>query len=113
VQAMDKGAVDAALARMFYANGLSFNLVLNPYFKDFVAAVAGHGYGYKAPTYNRLREDLLDSARSHVEADISKMADKSMSRTGCTVTSDGWDDANKRALLNFLRVSWCHIFVIA
>ncbi|MCO5570264.1 hypothetical protein L7F22_023983 [Adiantum nelumboides] len=59
--------VDEAVARCFYACGLSFTLARSPYFSEMVSAIASFGKGYKAPNYQKLRTTLLANEKGRIE----------------------------------------------
>jgi hypothetical protein len=99
-----KSEADAALARCIILDGLPFKLVTSPYFKDFLRVVSAGSSGYKPPAYNTLRTKLLDDTKASVEKDL-KPFDTRTKTTGCSVISDGWDDAQHRPLLNSLAVN--------
>jgi hypothetical protein len=100
----DKELTDSAVAQFFYANGISFNVAKNPYFKRMVEALKCAPAGYKPPGINPLRETLLDKETERVKLQLLPFTD-SLKTTGCTVTSDGWSNVQNRPLLNFLQVT--------
>eukprot|EP00955_Chlamydomonas_euryale_P022226 235000-Chlamydomonas_euryale.AAC.1 len=48
-----------ALAMAFYVNGCAFNCVRNPFFKHMVQRIATAKPGFKLPSYDKLRGELL------------------------------------------------------
>lgn len=101
---VDRSGVDRAVASMWYANGLAFNVARNAYTRAAFKAVAKAGDGYTLPGSEALRTSLLDSVFSQVETQLQPARD-SRERFGCTLTGDGWTNIQNRSLLNFLVVS--------
>lgn len=66
-QAFNRAAreeLNAIIARMFNAGGLSFNLTKNPYYAmAFTYAANNPTADYKPPGYNSLRTTLLQSSK--------------------------------------------------
>ena len=85
--------------------GLSFNIARNPYYRDAFKFAANHNLSaYVPPSYNKLRTTLLKQESSHVETLLNRT--KSVwHEKGVTVCSDGWTDAQRRPLINFIVVS--------
>jgi hypothetical protein len=97
--------LDELIARMFYTGGLPFNLARNPYFrKAFMFATNNPIGGYVPPSYNKLRTTLLVQERTHVERMLQPLKE-TWSSKGVSIVSDGWSDAQRRPLLNFLAVT--------
>ncbi|XLR18811.1 hypothetical protein HN51_065493, partial [Arachis hypogaea] len=88
--------LDSHIARMFFSSGLPFHLAKNPYFvKAFSYAANNYIDGYIPPGYNKLRTDLLEKEKQHVEN----------SGKGVSIVSDGWCDPQRRLLRNFMAVT--------
>lgn len=100
-QKVDKASADASVARFFYANGLPFNAARSSQYSDMIDQITKMPPGYKPPTYNRIRDELLDQEKARVAADLKSCIDSS-AKAGPDITSDGWSDARSRPLLNFL-----------
>ena len=66
-----------------------------------IDAVAIAGPGFKAPTYDSLRTDLLLEIVDDVNLALADFR-SSWVETGCTIMSDGWIDQQNRTLINFL-----------
>lgn len=96
--------VDNALARLFYANGLAFNLVKSPYLQEFCEVLGKYGPSYTLPSYNALREDLLEREYNRVSSMTTQLK-SSLADTACTITSDGWTSVQNKPLLNVLMVT--------
>lgn len=58
-QKVDKASADASVARFFYANGLPFNAARSSQYSDMIDQITKMPPGYKPPTYNRIRDELL------------------------------------------------------
>ena len=100
-----RNTMDALIARLFYSCGLSFNIARSPYYREAFKFAANHNLsGYVPPSYNKLRTTLLKQERTHVETLLSRT--KSVwQEKGVTICSDGWTDAQRRPLINFIAVS--------
>jgi hypothetical protein len=95
---------DQAIARCVYANGLSFNVVRSPYWRNMVRAVNEAPSGFIGPGYEKIRTTLLDDEVARVENAMLPIKD-SWVETGVTIVSDGWKDARNRPLVNVIAVS--------
>ncbi|XP_028062259.1 uncharacterized protein LOC114265639 [Camellia sinensis] len=90
------------IARMFYSAGLPFHLAGNPYFIDaFQYAVENQIVGYVPPGYNLLGTALLQKERANIER-LLEPTKKSWDEKGLSIVSDGWTDAQRRPLINFM-----------
>ncbi|XP_066163182.1 uncharacterized protein [Oryza sativa Japonica Group] len=97
--------LDALIARMFYTAGIPFNVARNPYFrKAFMFACNNALGGYSPPSYNKLRTTLLVQEKTHVERLLNPLK-STWPVKGVSIVSDGWSDAQRRPLLNFLAVT--------
>jgi len=100
-----RSQLDELIARMFYTAGLPFNLACNPYFrKAFMFAANRPIGGYVPPSYNKLRTTLLVQEKTHVERMLQPIK-ATLSSKGVSIVSDGWSDAQRHPLLNFLAVT--------
>ena len=95
---------DEAIARCLYANGLSFNLVRSPYWKEMVAAIKESPADYTSPGYEKLRTTLLQQEKAHIERALQPIK-KSWKTSGLTIVSDGWKDTRNRPLINVIAIS--------
>ena len=66
-----KNDADIAVARMFYANGLAFNLANSKYFKEACASVALCGAGYVPSNRKAISTSLLDDEARFVAIRIN------------------------------------------
>ncbi|KHN03669.1 hypothetical protein glysoja_035412, partial [Glycine soja] len=101
----DMNHLRAEIARMFYSASLSFHLARNPYFVSSYSFAANCNLsGFLPPSYNALRTSLLQQERSHIERLLQPI--KSLwSLKGVTLVADGWTDAQRRPLINFMAIS--------
>jgi hypothetical protein len=97
----DKSVVDASLATWAYAVGIPFHKLDSKYFKDFCRQVGSFGSSYAPPGRDRLREGLLDGACNSISLQLQPFME-GVRRSGCIITSDGWDSVNSKPLLG-----WC------
>ncbi|KAH1241478.1 hypothetical protein GmHk_07G019060 [Glycine max] len=101
----DKNHLRAEITRMLYYAGLPFHLARNPYFVSSYSFAANCNLsGFLPPSYNALRTSLLQQERSHIERLLQPI--KSLwSLKGVTLVADGWTDAQRRPLINFMAIS--------
>ncbi|EEC83362.1 hypothetical protein OsI_28770 [Oryza sativa Indica Group] len=100
-----RAKLDALIARMFYTSGIPFNVARNPYFrKAFQFACNNQLGGYTPPNFNKLRTTLLVQERTNVERLLNALK-STWSTKGVSIVSDGWSDAQRRPILNFLAVT--------
>ena len=100
----DKSVVDASLATWAYAVGIPFHKLDSKYFKDFCRQVGSFGSSYAPPGHDRLREGLLDGACNSISLQLQPFME-GVRRSGCIITSDGWDSVNSKPLLNIMVVT--------
>lgn len=62
--------VDLDVAKFFYGNAISFNVIDSPYFKNMVASIAKHGTSYKPPGSTQLRTSLLEKTKNEVDSGL-------------------------------------------
>uniref|UniRef100_A0A2N9J571 DUF659 domain-containing protein n=1 Tax=Fagus sylvatica TaxID=28930 RepID=A0A2N9J571_FAGSY len=102
-QSRDK--LDSLIARAFYSGGISFNFSRNPYWIEMVKYAANNNLaGYVPPGYNSLRTTFLQKERAHMEQ-LMKPIKSSWKDKGLSIVSDGWTDAQRRPLINFMGTS--------
>lgn len=94
---------DDALARLFYACAIPFNVARSCYFTDAVRKIALCGPGYKAPGSEALRTTLLDAEYERVQKRVRVIL-VDVAETGGTWVSDGWSNVTNVPLINFLLV---------
>ncbi|PWA67780.1 HAT dimerization domain, Ribonuclease H-like domain protein [Artemisia annua] len=97
--------LDQEIARMFYTEGLPFNLARNPhYLRAFQFAAANKIDGYVPPSYNKLRTTLLQKEKDNVQRQLEPLKSTWKER-GVTIVSDGWSDPIRKPLINFMATS--------
>ena len=90
-----------AVANFWCYCDIPFNYARSPYWQFMIDAVAIAGPGFKAPTSESLRTDLLLETIDDVNLSLTEFRSK-WAETGCTIMSDGWIDQRNRTLINFL-----------
>ena len=99
-----KATADAAVAKMFFANGISFSIVESKHVKDAFTAVSKCGAGYKLPNRAMLSGKLLQEAVLEVDNKLKEFKTQ-MCVTGATLISDGWTNVQNRPIINYLSVT--------
>lgn len=82
---------DIAVAKFMYHAGVPFNASNSLYFQRMADAIAAVGPGYRMPSYNSLRGELLAKCALEVDGSCKELR-KSWEVTGCTVMVDRWRD---------------------
>lgn len=100
----NRGEVDLAIARFFYANGISFNVAWSPYYGEMVKAIMGAPSGYKPPGFEKLHTTLVDKEKARVEEEVAPLK-HAWSIDGCSIVMDGWTDICNSPLLNIIMSS--------
>ncbi|XP_020257986.1 uncharacterized protein LOC109834387 [Asparagus officinalis] len=96
--------LDALIGKMFYTGRLFFNLTRNPYYaKAFAYAANNPISGYKPPGYNFMRTTILQHEKTHVER-LMESIRGTWQQKGVSICSDGWADAQRRPIINFMVV---------
>ncbi|KAK8930493.1 hypothetical protein KSP39_PZI016120 [Platanthera zijinensis] len=90
---------------MFYSGGLPFHLARNPYYISSYKFAANHNLdGFVPPGYNALRTTLLQKEKSNITRMLQPIKD-TWPQKGISLVSDGWTDAQRRPLINFMAAS--------
>lgn len=92
------------IARCLYANGLSFNLVRSPYWRDMVSAINSAPPSFTSPGYEKVLTTLLQKEKKSIEAQLKPIRD-SWIEIGVSIVSDGWKDCKNYPLINVIAVS--------
>ena len=100
--AMHREVVDEAVARFVYAENLSLRVVESPHFAELVAAFKSAPSNYKLPLRHRLSGDLLDTVTSKLRAADKPVREALLTSSGCSLLCDGWDDCERKHLINLL-----------
>ena len=97
--------LDSLIARTFYFVGLPFHFTKNPYWIEMIKFAANNNLvGYVPPGYNKLKTTLLHKERAHIEKLLKSIKDTWKER-GLSIVSNGWTDAQKKPLINFIATS--------
>ncbi|XP_072959848.1 uncharacterized protein [Typha angustifolia] len=100
-----RNQLHSQIARMFYSVGLPFHLARNPYYvKSYTFATNSQIAGYLPPGYNMLRTTLLQQERANIERLLEPIKG-TWKEKGVSIMCDGWTDAQRRPLINFLAVT--------
>lgn len=91
--------MDEAIARLIYAENLSFRLVESPHFAKVINLARTTNCSYKLPHRRRLSGDLLDITTTQLKAESAPLRD-ALVKFGCTLLCDGWDDLQQNHLIN-------------
>ena len=67
-----------------------------------VRAICNFGPGYKPPSYNALRTELLQKAEVKVDAKLAVWRQDGEEVTGFVLSSDGWEDVTGKPLINIV-----------
>ncbi|GKD51872.1 hAT dimerization domain, ribonuclease H-like domain protein, partial [Tanacetum coccineum] len=93
--------LDQEIARMFYTEGLPFNLARNPhYLRAFQFVAANKIDGYVPPSYNKLRTTLLQKEKDNVHRQLEPLR-STWKEKGVTNVSD----PTRKPLINFMATS--------
>ncbi|XP_016192714.1 uncharacterized protein LOC107633623 [Arachis ipaensis] len=71
----------------FQSSRISFNVVMSPFFQDMLDSVAGIGPGYKGPSYDTLRVNLLADLKRECQMVVDSYR-SAWKETGCTLMAD-------------------------
>ena len=106
IQKSGSKELDAKIASFYYENGIAFNIAASSSFALMIEesmkfARQNPLQSYKVPHRHKFSGELLDKAYESTEkfgAPILAVA----KRFGATIASDGWSDARRRPILNFM-----------
>jgi hypothetical protein len=102
MQTLKASQVDEAIARLIYAENLSFTLPRSPHFRKLVDVLHNAPPVYKPPYRGRLSGDLLDATVRHLRACELLIREAVLSSLVCSLICDGWDDVQHYHLINLL-----------
>lgn len=91
---------DKKVASFFIHNSLPFSASKSVYYQTMVDAIAECGAGYKAPSYEQLRSNLLDKLKGDINDSYKKFQEEWVD-VGCTILSDCWSDGCGVSLVVF------------
>jgi hypothetical protein len=95
---------DQKIGRCLFANGIPFNLVRSPYWREMVQAINNAPSGYQSPGYEKVRTTILHNEKKNVELQLKPIRE-SWIQSGVSIVSDGWKDCKNRPLINVIAVS--------
>eukprot|EP00253_Pinus_taeda_P009403 PITA_09403 len=90
-----------AIANFWYYFDIPFHCAISPYWQAMIDAVVVASPGFKAPSLESIRTNLLLESVEDSMLVLSKFC-SSWVETGCTIMSDGWTDQRNRTLINIL-----------
>ena len=99
-----KNEAEDAIAKFFFANGISFNATRSPQYKEMMVKIYASGPSFQPPGYNKLRTTLLDRGVSKMQGVMEGLR-KSWVDYGCSIVMDGWTNIQQRPLLNIIVTS--------
>ncbi|KAK1438667.1 hypothetical protein QVD17_04476 [Tagetes erecta] len=101
---LERNAVDLKIMRGLCANGIPFNVLRNPQFIEMINAIKHAPEGYKPPSSEKARLDLLDECVRDVEKELTPIKDTWYTQ-GVSIVSDGWSNVKHEPLINVLAVN--------
>lgn len=99
-----RAIADEAVARWIYANGMPLRSVEDYYFKQMLAAVGEAGPTYKPPTRAKVTGPLMEQEEQRVKAHNTAIMMGETAKYGAACGSDAWTDANRRCLVNIIKM---------
>jgi len=99
-----KEAADRAVAKMFYATVMPFNIADSTYFKETVKEIVACGPTYRPPERKSLGTTMLAKELANVKHKTETTMNN-CTRDGVTLVSDGWTSVQSKPIINILMVS--------
>jgi hypothetical protein len=94
--------VDLTIGFFFYLNFISFNVARSPLFLEMCRDLIDQApIGYVPPNSEKLRTTLLVKAKKEVDK-ILQPIKSAWPSTSVSIVSDGWTDAARHPLINFM-----------
>ncbi|KAI3468887.1 hypothetical protein Pfo_025550 [Paulownia fortunei] len=100
VQNQKQDTTDKKIALFFFYNSIPFGAATSMYYQEMVDAIAECGVGYKAPSSEKLRCNLLEKVKADVNDMYKKLRDE-WQETGCTILCNCWSDGRTKSLVVF------------
>ncbi|KAK1406440.1 hypothetical protein QVD17_41738 [Tagetes erecta] len=72
---LERKEVDSKIVRGLCANGIPFNVLRNPQFLEMISAIKNAPAGYKPPSSEKARSNLLDECYRDVKKDLTPIKD--------------------------------------
>ncbi|KAL4569591.1 hypothetical protein LXL04_025232 [Taraxacum kok-saghyz] len=101
---MERSMVDLKIVFALSTNGIPFNVLRNPHFREMISAIKKAPEGYKPPSSEKARTTLLDKCVRDVDKNLSAFKDTWYSQ-GLSIVSDGWTNIKHKPLINVLAVN--------
>ena len=95
----------ATWAHCFYSANIPFSVAWNPAFREAVKLTAEFRKPYTPPSYNDLRQKLLQQAKSDIQMKVHQRTEDSVRKFGATLSIDGWSSVTNRPLINAMLIS--------
>ena len=89
------------IGRLFFENGIPFNVATSPSFANAIRSIGNYGRGFKPPTMYELRTWILKEEVKTTGKIVNDIK-VTWKETGISLLSDGWSDMRNRSLINFL-----------
>ncbi|KAL0331407.1 UNVERIFIED_CONTAM: hypothetical protein Sangu_1686200 [Sesamum angustifolium] len=100
VQNQKQEHADKKIALFFFYNAIPFSAATSTYYQQMVDAIAECGVGYRAPSSEKLRCNLLEKVKANVN-DMHKRLRDEWQQTGCTILCNCWSDGRTKSLVVF------------
>ncbi|CAL1360388.1 unnamed protein product [Linum trigynum] len=95
---------DGLVGRFFIGCGIPFNVARSPFFYEMARGINEGPRGYKPPSAEKIRTNLLDKEKSKVDRALTGIRDQ-WPLFGVSIVSDGWSNVKNESLINVLAVS--------
>ncbi|XP_020550397.1 uncharacterized protein LOC105164271 isoform X2 [Sesamum indicum] len=100
VQNQKQERADKKIALFFFYNAIPFSAAASTYYQQMVDAIAECRVGYRAPSSEKLRYNLLEKVKANV-IDMHKRLRDEWQQTGCTILCNCWSDGRTKSLVVF------------
>ena len=104
LQISKRKELDMLWSSFFYEANVAFNVAKHPTFIKAVSTTAAAGFDYNPPSYNAMRTTHIKEKKKQIKAKIDERTKTSTELYGATICSDGWDNVNRRPLMNVMLV---------
>jgi hypothetical protein len=81
-----------------------FNVARHPAFIAAVKATSTTGFDYIPPPYHAMQTRHIKPKVKQIKAEIEKAMKQSITLSGATICSDGWDNVIHQLLMNVMLV---------
>ena len=104
LQIAKRKELDMLWSSFFYEANVAFNVAKHPAFIKAVSTTAAAGFNYSPPSYDAMRTTHIKEKKKLIKAKIDERTKTSTELYGATICSDGWDNVNRRPLMNVMLV---------